>query len=71
MACGPITMEKYESILELSLDRIRKINPFGSKLLPLDLQLTATVGEHGQLFISHKTQKLYVAIPIDSRLFES
>eukprot|EP01041_Mallomonas_annulata_P004086 gene4086-8125_t len=75
MACGPLTMAEYETVMDLSLDRSSKSKGMNtvaaSKLIKCDLKLANGIDEDtdAQIYIASRSQKLYMALPLDGRIF--
>ena len=64
MACGPLSSSEYDSIIALSSDKKAP-----GKLTKCNIKLATDEESDGEVYIASKTQKLYLAVPVDARIF--
>lgn len=71
LAAGPLTMAEYEAIIDHSLDKRRGISHVKlGKLVKVDVKLAVNLDkDDGEVYIATRSQKLYMAFPIDGRIF--
>ena len=64
MAAGPLTTKEYDRIIAASYEK----NPVHGRLSQCDITLSSESNYH--TYISSKSQKLFLSVPLDGRIFQ-